>query len=518
MTRTTRLPAALAAMLLATTAALQAAGQDAAAPVPPMPPPTGLQDLGLTQNAWADPQANQAPGQSRPGYRAYRYSWASTYKITLRTGAPTSLRMDPTEQIRHVINGNPHVFETAIMAPNLLVVRPLYAGVDTVLQVPTFSGRLYSFYVRSYPPTFSDITDHIVDVILDPGAPLHLNPHGPHTQHGSDRAASLGHALPALNPVLHPTPAPGAPSTAAAAGNPAFAHVETAAFDPAAIRWGDFRVRANTTAAAAAIGPTHVFRTDTHTYIDFGDKARSMQQWPTVMLLDSATEAIVNTQTIGRARQMLVVDAIGSMVLAAGQHIICIDLIAPSVPAPAATDPAVLAAARFPTDAPPPVNNPAPPGTTPSTTVPELPAGTGVSIEPPATVAAAPPGEPAELTPQPTSETPAITTPAEPAPPPDTPPAPPAAATPAPDPAAAPSPTPAVLTITAPATDAARTRAVAEALLAELLDPPFPPLVASPDGNGLAVSPLSYPVAVRLCARLNAKSFSCRVTRQDPTP
>lgn len=520
MIRTVR-PAAALAALLAATAAPPAAGQDAAAPVPPMPPPTGLLDLGLTQEAWTNPKANQAPGQSRPGYRAYRFSWASTYKVALRTGVPTSLRIDPTEQVRHVINGNPHVFEHALMAPNLLEVRPLFAGVDTALKLLTYSGRLYSYYIRSYPPDWSEITDHIVDVVLDPGSPLHLNPHGPHTQHQTDRSAALGHALPALDPALQPAAtAPRTPATPISPpANPAFAHVDTAAFDPGAIRWDNIRVRANTPAAAAAIGPVRVYRTDTHTYIDFGDKARRMQQWPTVMLLDSAAEAIVNTHTVGRDRHVLVVDAVGSMVLAAGQHIICIDLIEAPAPAPAPTAASVTAAARFPADAPVTIPQQAP--AQPDTDTPSEPAPT----PPPA---AAP--EPENV---PTSGLPATSTPAQPTatPAPDNPPstssvatagqaAEPAstAATPAAPETAQPPPAAAVLTIFAQPAAAARTRAVAEALLGDFLDPPFPPLAASPDGSELAVAPLPYPAAVRLCARLNTKSFSCRVTRQDPVP
>ena len=293
--------------------------------------------LGMIQEAWDDPEAHRAPDQASPGYKLYRYAWNAVYRLNIRVDTTASLRLDPSESIANNFLAAPYLFEVRAVPPNALEIRPLHAGGDTTLAVYTRSGRLYKFYLRSLDADAATIPDVLADVLLartpvqSPGSAG-----GPHqARPAADGAQTTVQGTPAtdfsapdalarLNAGgLHPRP------------QGIYGNLAQHGADITALRY-DLRAYGSSPEAVAAIGPERVFRDNRWTYVDFGPRSASMNAWPTASLLAAGTETPVASRIAGPDRNVLIVEAIGSVVLRSGPHVICIELVGtPSGPPPA---------------------------------------------------------------------------------------------------------------------------------------------------------------------------------------
>ncbi len=302
-------------------------------------------NLGMIQQAWDDPESHRAPDQASPGYKLYRYAWNAVYKLNIRVATTTSLRLDPNEMITRTYLADPALFEVIAVPPNALEIRPLHAGADTTLALYTASGRLYKFYLRSLSPQAPVIPDVLADVLLlsTPVQPL-SNAVGPHPVQ-SDTAQQQPDISGFTNHTARPSTTFTNPQTNLAELNAGGLHPQPAGLygnlerhgaDITALRY-DLRAYGSTPEAIAAIGPERVFRDNRWTYIDFGNRATSMSAWPTASLLSAATETPVATRIAGPSRNILIVEAIGSVVLRSGPHVICIDLVGKPEGPPAAS-------------------------------------------------------------------------------------------------------------------------------------------------------------------------------------
>ena len=342
------LPCLTAALLLAPPAAYPQDGGDPALELIPVPAYVGT-DLRMRQDAWRNPQANLGPGQKVAGYKRYYYDFTRTYPVRTRIAMSTTVRLDPNEQITDAILADPSIFEITVRENgpyNVLEIRPLAFGADTSLKIYTKSKRIYSFYLVSEPHDTPTTTDFMIDFVLPSSAPTltaadsttgpHPDPDaktsGARTDTGtrSDRIFDA----PALPNPSRPGPAPDLGSQLALLGQAVsgdltqpvdslYGNLSQENFNPAELIY-DLAVWASSKEAAAAIAPQRVFRDEKWTYIDYGDKAASMQRWPVPLLVTDETETPVAWRIAGKNRQVLVVEAIGDLVLRSGTFVVCL--------------------------------------------------------------------------------------------------------------------------------------------------------------------------------------------------
>ena len=313
-------------------------------------PPTALPafpvegiDLDLIQRAWDDPEQNRGKLQQRPGYRQIAYRSDTVITLDLRFGLATAVRLHPDDKIITSVFSNPAAFEASInnRHQNVFFLRPKEAGVDSSLHVTSTNQRLYVFYVRSHDFDAPNTTDLLVDVVIRAARPQRVArnaPAGPHARTpGSEIAPGTG-------PSGAQRPAPTAADLAvtdwtrqratldALATNQLniptteyFGNIDAPHFDPSQL-YLDIDAYGSTRKAIDAIGPIRVYRDELWTYIDYGQKAHGMQQYPSATLLEDDTETPVPTQVAGAARQILIVKAVGDIVLRSGPHVVCLYL------------------------------------------------------------------------------------------------------------------------------------------------------------------------------------------------
>ena len=305
----------------------------AAAQTAQLPPPLPISslDLQMIQDAWTNPDDNKHGDQDRPGYKLLQHSWDTIHTIRARVATSVSIRLDPAEQISTFLVADPALVEATLVSPNGVELRALQAGADTSLSIYTAAGRLYKLYTRTVPHDAPTTTDFLVDIRLTQPrrVPARHSAAGPHPAARTN--AQVLHTVPAPQPAalprsLYRAPGPDSPATATPQG--VFENLESHGATISALRY-DLTAHANTHAAKAAIGPQRVFRDNRWTYIDFGTLAATMDRWPAATLLTAETESPVATRIAGPQRQILIVEAIGSIVLRSGPHVICIDLARP---------------------------------------------------------------------------------------------------------------------------------------------------------------------------------------------
>jgi len=96
------------------------------------------------------------------------------YKVNMRMHMKTLIYLPEDEEIKAYTIGDDFSFKVNILGyqfKNLLDVQSVYAGVDTNLSIIGKSGRVYSFYLRSYPVksrTLPDFTVYVKAPKLDP--------------------------------------------------------------------------------------------------------------------------------------------------------------------------------------------------------------------------------------------------------------------------------------------------------------------------------------------------------------
>ena len=337
---------------------LPAGAQQPNRPGPGVDP--GTIDLGWRQDAWEAPHAHLPGHQQTPGYAAYVYSPTQVYRVLLRPGFTTTIRLDPGEHIMHAVLGDPGAFETAMVTDsnpttpdNTIEVRAYNAGIDTSLKLMTASGQHYSFVLSSVPSNHDHVTDLIVDILRDQAGlsagtrhnvktgdtmadstrhrAIFSDPAGTANGTGPAADATGGRAairsnpeLLAADPRLRALNAGSARIDPQATGS-AWGNLDNAGFDPAGMIY-DISAFASTREAAAAIAPVRVWRDQHWTFIDFGAKAQSMSRLPTPTLVDDDTENLVAFRFIGEDNQIMVVEAVGNIALVSGPHVVCLIL------------------------------------------------------------------------------------------------------------------------------------------------------------------------------------------------
>ena len=100
--------------------------------------------------------------------KTFYYDENKISKIKLRVGMRSLIHFDKTEVVSSYIVGNSSIFKVqgipskaheSGIVPNILTIKALYPGADTNLTVITESGRVYTFYLRSYPITSWEVPD-----------------------------------------------------------------------------------------------------------------------------------------------------------------------------------------------------------------------------------------------------------------------------------------------------------------------------------------------------------------------
>lgn len=288
--------------LLATAAPAQ--DQAVPAPVTPAAPdsPPALPyipaDLGLTQHAWENPQAGKAPNQKGPGYLRYTWTPESIFPLRIRDGVITSIRLPETEVVQEVFLGDRNQFEAKIARTNLIMLRPKAIGVDGNLTAVTRSGNIYTFWLKSEGNDAQYITDVTVDVVL---GEMGMSPVTSHSE--SFGGTASGFSQDGVDTATKD-------------------YLRAINFDPSKVVH-DLEIYLPDE-ESASLAPERVFRDQAFTYLDFGEKAGAMNEWPTVLLVVQGVEEPVPFRTIGDRNQMIVVEAIGDLSLRNGQKVVCI--------------------------------------------------------------------------------------------------------------------------------------------------------------------------------------------------
>ena len=373
-TRSRRITAAAAAAILCWgTASAQQPADGSGAEIPPIPGLSGegpppvvepmvpvvpvqswpygsgvTEDLGLRQRAWQEPESKKGDGQDTPGHKRVVYDPRRTVKVGVRTGMLTQVVLEPSEVIREVRIGDPNILDVAVPTSNQVLIKPLAAGVDTNLFVRTESGRAYMLYVFSENHRADKITDMRVDIVATgmrgPGGAVVQGQgrSGVVAPQGVAGQSSLG------GPGIGPDRYNGAtPAERGGAGQvqgqndgrtmlegrmehtlhslprDTFGNLRTQAFDPGEIV-SDLEAWAVDQESIDAIGPVRLYRTRHWTYVDFGEKAATLERWPSAWRVTDGTESPVNTRKAGRHGQIMIVEAVGDLALKSGKMLICI--------------------------------------------------------------------------------------------------------------------------------------------------------------------------------------------------
>lgn len=241
---------------------------------------------GQIQEAWSRPGEKQ-------GIHVQPYCGDCVYKVRLRQYMVSAIQLPRGVRIVSADLGDASRFEVKKRTDNTLAVKPTGAGVDSSLLVYTDEGEVYSFYLRA-----EGINSRMV-----PDVSFRIT--GPSTP-GMSYVDFAGDSSPA-----------GAAGSAVTATHGGTDFLQTAKFDPAALRgwdsyrlWGDSKLR-----------PEQVFRDDHFTYIQFGDKWNDLEL-PTAYVAVDGIDELVNTRVQGTT---FIVESTHRLItLKSGQSFMCI--------------------------------------------------------------------------------------------------------------------------------------------------------------------------------------------------
>ncbi len=305
------------------------AGGQGSSPTPP---------LGLTQRAWDNPMAHLGSGQSAPGLKRVRWTPGATIQINTREGMLTTIEFPPEETVANRLLSDGNSFE-AMIAPDhrSVSVRPVYVGVDANLNVYGASGNIYTFYIRSLPwdaPVLTDVNVPVSVPGMSDASPASstagsaggmrgggslagaVGDAGSGSPEGTNKA--IERATYDDDPSARLTLRPRALATQAGKD-----YAATASTGNGRIRT-DLRIMVPRP-ADAIIAPISAWRDDRFTYLDFGPRATSMNQWPVAAIVVDRVESPVGTRVSGPNRSVMIVEAIGNVTLRSGGHMVCVN-------------------------------------------------------------------------------------------------------------------------------------------------------------------------------------------------
>ena len=135
------------------------------------------EDKGLKRRRAVDLRDVQdAFNNSSPEDNITRFSWKASevFKVKLRLRMKTLIRLPDDEEIKAYTIGDNKSFKVTPIGEgfkNMLDIQSFYAGVDTNLTIIGKRGRIYNFYLRSYPVKSKytpDFTIYVDAPPLDP--------------------------------------------------------------------------------------------------------------------------------------------------------------------------------------------------------------------------------------------------------------------------------------------------------------------------------------------------------------
>ncbi|MBK4722377.1 TrbG/VirB9 family P-type conjugative transfer protein [Azospirillum sp. YIM DDC1] len=299
--------------------------------------------LGRIQPAWDD--AVPAPGQIEPGTVRFAHRVNRVMPLRLRLGMTTSVVLPPCETISRVSLADEESFPWEIPDghPNLLLVRPDRAGVDTAMQVIARSGRLYTFYLRSETVKAAQVTDLTAFIDDDvycarsgrtARSPLSVEVGLNGAMGGGSVPSRGGYDRASLR--REERVEEGAPDGGAGGGDFATVHpfrVEDLSFD-------DIRVFAPDE-ASRVLGPLRAFHDGRRTFLDYGERLGSTRL-PAAFLLVGGVDQPVAVRWGGSKGQILIIDAVGDLTLKSGDLYLCVRNRFKPAASPAATVDAAL--------------------------------------------------------------------------------------------------------------------------------------------------------------------------------
>ncbi|PLW77186.1 TrbG/VirB9 family P-type conjugative transfer protein [Cohaesibacter celericrescens] len=239
---------------------------------------------GQIQEAWSLKGKNQ-------GVHVQEDCGDCVYKVRLREYMASAIVLPEGVNIASVDLGDTDRFDVKRRTKNILVVKPLGAGVDSSMQVYTTDDEVFSFYLRS-------------EMV--------------HSKHTPDLSFKIRRRSASGIQVINF--ADGAPTEDLATKNIPTGvkdFLKTATFDPSKIRgfdsyklWGSDDLK-----------PEQVYRDDNFTYIQYGEKWSDLEL-PTAYVVVDDIDELVNTRVVGTT---FIVESTHRLItLKSGQAYMCV--------------------------------------------------------------------------------------------------------------------------------------------------------------------------------------------------
>jgi len=305
---------------------------------PPMmqPPALPIGDLNLRQKAITD---YCETNKRRPTGGLIKFD-GQPWCVYVREFMTTTIEIPPTEEIRNAINGNEIGFEVKnpkndALPPNMIAVRPNYAGVDTTIHITSSAGVTYLLYVASTPYNADQRPDSLVKIqragaVIDrpvgPDSPLPggasdsgLAPLQPTATPGdaAPRAGRTDAAAPRLLGQERDTRDPAASLTAPVEPRPYAAKQP----DPRLGSIRQLRLRYRTEQDKRIL-PLGAYANDHFTYVEFGTRFHAIDAPVIARVTPDGAEQIVQWRAEGTR---LVVTGTGRFILSERGAHVCID-------------------------------------------------------------------------------------------------------------------------------------------------------------------------------------------------
>lgn len=224
-------------------------------------------------------------------------------KINLRVNAVTSITIPQGELIADYafVDKDNFGLEYCKDTPGCLFIWANFAGFDTTLQIITDTGRIYPFYLRSYPVQ-SDVLPNVRVELKDSAAEV----------------AKMVEDLNGNSVGPEGVPQPGSEAQAEADAHKDFAEwTRTVTFDPLKMRH-DLVMNGD-----SDIAPVDLWRDDKFTYLYYG-KDSDPKKWPAVWRVDSdGTRRRVRKRKTAD-NSFYVVEDTGRLELKRGDQVVCI--------------------------------------------------------------------------------------------------------------------------------------------------------------------------------------------------
>lgn len=264
---------------------------------------------GNIQEAWNNPLETKSPGQIAPGI--VRFEWTHNLIMQVQVGEATgsSIVFPDWEVIENVMLGDDETVEAQITRPNVLDVRTLQIGRDAAITVIGESGNMYKFYVRSVGRNAKKLSDLQVFVELS----ISKSSSGWFRDQAQSKFSRTGGGAESDNPALSNVQHDASDAHPQSVSNGS----EVVPKDRARFEHRMFEVNKGD----KEIAPEYVMHDGRFTYLSFPP---GMTDKPAVFRMVDGVEGRVNTRTVGRFGEVVVVEAMGDFVLRSGSRIVCI--------------------------------------------------------------------------------------------------------------------------------------------------------------------------------------------------